>query len=104
MPTSKLHSTDLPERKHVPLDDKPWWQYGHLWMVIAGPVAAVVVGVAMVAAALSVPDPLVATDYYRRGIEINQTLAAEQRLAAERGMQPALQGRNHAASAAPGEQ
>ena len=23
------------------LDDKPWWTYGHLWLVISGPVSVV---------------------------------------------------------------
>lgn len=73
----------------------PWWRYGHVWLVIAGPVAAVLVGLAMLAAALSQPDPVVAADYYRRGIEINKTLAAGQRK-----QLPAMLGRNHAATPA----
>ena len=70
----------------------PWWSYGHLWLVIAGPVAAIVVGVAMLVVALRIPDP-VAADYYRKGLEINKALAAQ-----ERNQLPALLGRNHAAS------
>jgi len=23
------------------MDDKPWWSYGHLWLVISGPVSVV---------------------------------------------------------------
>jgi uncharacterized protein len=37
---------------------------------------------------------VIESDYYRRGIEINKTLAAE------RAQLPALQGRNHAATPA----
>ncbi len=37
-------------------------------------------------------DPVVAEDYYRRGMEMNKTLAAE------KAALPALQGRNHAAT------
>jgi hypothetical protein len=38
--------------------------------------------------------PLVAQDYYRRGVEINKQLARE------RALLPAMQGRNHAATPA----
>ncbi|MEO8655173.1 MAG: nitrogen fixation protein FixH, partial [Ramlibacter sp.] len=40
------------------------------------------------------PDPVLAEDYYRRGMEINQTLAKS------RSLTPALHGRNHAATPA----
>ncbi len=74
----------------------PWWRFPLVWMVIAGPAAVVVAGAATVWIAVLTPDPLVAEDYYRRGMNINQTLA-EQR----RALVPAVQGRNHAASPAP---
>ncbi len=73
----------------------PWWRHGMVWMLIAGPVAVVVAGFATLALALRTPDPLVAEDYYRRGIEINKTLAQE---AAGKSLMPAQQGRNHAAT------
>lgn len=79
------------------MDTQPWWRYGHLWLVIAGPVVAVMVGLAMLAAALSLPDPVVAADYYRRGMDINKTLAEK-----ARNQMPAQQGRNHAATPMPG--
>ena len=73
----------------------PWWKYGHVWLVIAGP--AVVVVAALVTAVIAVrgADPVVEADYYRRGIEINKALAA-----GERARLPAVQGRNHAATPA----
>jgi hypothetical protein len=40
------------------------------------------------------PELLVAQDYYRRGVEINKTIAAER----ARALTPAAQGRNHAAT------
>lgn len=73
----------------------PWWKHGHVWLVLAGPVAVVVAGVLTIVIAASSPDPVVEADYYRRGIEINQRLAA-----GERPNLPALQGRNHAATPA----
>ncbi|CAN5219872.1 hypothetical protein BH10PSE18_BH10PSE18_41260 [soil metagenome] len=71
----------------------PWYRYPLVWMVIAGPAAVVVAGFATLWIAIRIPDPVVAEDYYRQGVEINKTLAdnAKQRL-------PALAGRNHAAT------
>lgn len=70
-----------------------WWRYPYVWMVIAGPVSAMVVGFTMLFVALASPDPVVAQDYYRRGLEINRTLA-------ERPLMPAMAGRNHATTPA----
>lgn len=75
----------------------PWWRYGHVWLIIAGPAIVVVAGFITLALALRSPDPLVARDYYRQGIEINKTLAEQP----AKALLPAMQGRNHAASPAP---
>ena len=72
----------------------PWWKFGYVWMVIAGPAVVVVAGFATLWLALANPESLVAEDYYRQGIEINKTLAAER----EKSLLPAVQGRNHAAT------
>ena len=68
----------------------PWWRFGMVWMVIAGPAVVVVAGLVTGWIAINGADTLVSTDYYRRGIEINKTLL------------PAVQGRNHAATPVPG--
>jgi hypothetical protein len=78
-----------------PANSAPWWRHGHVWLLIAGPAVVVVAGVATVLIALRHPDPVLAEDYYRRGIEINRTLARD------KALMPALQGRNHAATPAP---
>jgi uncharacterized protein len=70
----------------------PWWKHGHVWLLVAGPAAVVVAGVVTAWLAVRGADPLVAEDYYRRGIEINKQLAAE------RARMPAAQARNHAAT------
>jgi len=70
---------------------KPWWQYGHVWLIIAGPAAVVVAGFVTLAIAIKTPDPVVAEDYYKRGLNINQTLAAEK----DMQLAPAMQARNH---------
>jgi hypothetical protein len=72
---------------------RPWWQHGHVWLVISGPAVVVVAGFVTAWIAVKTDDPVVAVDYYRRGVEINRTLAAREKAAL-----PALQGRNHAAT------
>ncbi|MDO8756127.1 MAG: FixH family protein [Polaromonas sp.] len=76
-----------------PVSPVPWWKYGHVWLVIAGPAIVVVAAFVTAWIAISNPDPVLAEDYYRRGMEINKTLAAQ-----EKARMPALQGRNHAAT------
>ena len=78
-----------------PANSVPWWRHGHVWLLIAGPAVVVVAGVATILIALRHPDPVLAEDYYRRGVEINRTLARD------KALMPALQGRNHAATPAP---
>jgi len=73
---------------------KPWWKFGHVWLVIAGPAVVVVAGVVTAIIAVSAPDPVVRSDYYRQGIEINKTLGG----AESSSLAPALQARNHAAT------
>lgn len=70
-----------------------WWKHGYVWMILAGPAVVVVAGIATFVIAVRTPDPVVATDYYRRGIELNKTLRAH-----EKATLPAVQGRNHAAT------
>ena len=79
----------------IPDDCPPWWRHGHVWLIISGPAAVVVAGLITAWIAVASPDPVVADDYYRRGLDINKTKARE------RALLPALQGRNHAATPAP---
>jgi hypothetical protein len=72
-------------------DSKPWWKYGHVWLIIAGPAAVIVAGFFTLGIAIRMPDPVIADDYYRRGLDINKTLAAEKDLQ----LAPAMQSRNH---------
>lgn len=77
-------------------DPQPWWKFGHVWLVIAGPAIVVVAGFITFAIAARAPDPVISPDYYRKGVEINQTLQE----AEEAVMAPALKARNHAATPA----
>lgn len=73
----------------------PWWKFGYVWMIVAGPAIVVVAGFITLYLAITRPDPVVSQDYYRQGIEINNRQEKEVFPA---GLAPAVQGRNHAAT------
>ncbi|WP_296448781.1 FixH family protein [Rhodoferax sp. UBA5149] len=73
----------------------PWWKFGHVWLVVAGPAIVVVASFVTLYLAVTRPDPLVTEDYYRKGIEINKTLELDAHAAS---LAPAVQARNHAAT------
>lgn len=75
------------------LPSKAWWHYGHMWLVVGGPLAVIAASFVTLYFAIQVPDPVVDTDYYQKGIDINKTLDAQRD-----GMAPAIQARNHAAT------
>lgn len=66
----------------------PWWRHGHVWLVIAGPLAVVVAGFATLWLAVRTPDPVVTGAPPRRA---QATYDAHT---------PAQQARNHAATPA----
>ncbi len=70
---------------------EPWWKFGHVWLVLAGPALVVVAGLVTAYIAMRAPDPVLAEDYYRRGLEMNKTLALEK----AKQLAPAMQTRNH---------
>lgn len=86
----------MTESPESPETQEPWWRHGHVWLLISGPAAVVIAALVTAWIAVSGQDPVVADDYYRRGIDINKTLARD------KAMLPALQGRNHAATPAAG--
>lgn len=73
----------------------PWWRYGLVWLVISGPAVVVVAGLITAWIAVHSQDPVVDENYYQSGLNINKTLAEQERL---RALTPALKGRNHAAT------
>ncbi len=75
---------------------QPWWKFGHVWLVISGPLVVVVAGFFTLYLAVRTPDPVVTEDYYRKGIEINRTLGADR--PATGSLAPAIAARNHAAT------
>lgn len=69
----------------------PWWRYKMVWLVISGPAAVVVAGVATMVLALTHIDPV-----------LDEPSSAAARVAAAKTpAAPAQQARNHAATPAP---
>ena len=63
----------------------PWWRVGMVWLVLAGPAAVVVAGLATAGIALHGAEPVLSSETDSKFSE-----------------RPAVQGRNHAATARPG--
>lgn len=64
---------------------EPWWRYRMVWLVVAGPAAVVLAGLATFWIAASNPDPVVGD-------------TAKSRPNSSNAYEPAQQARNHAAS------
>ena len=64
----------------------PWYRERWPWILMAGPAAVVVAGIATAWIAFATADGLVADDYYKRGLGINAVLKREQ-TAAQRGIE-----------------
>jgi hypothetical protein len=57
---------------------RPWYREPWPWILMAAPAAAVLAGAATMWLAVNGADGLVADDYYKRGLAINQVLALEE--------------------------
>lgn len=69
--------------------DARWYREPFVWLLIALPATAVVVGFTLLGLAIHSDDGLVEDDYYRKGKEINRVLARD-RAAATRGLESTL--------------
>jgi hypothetical protein len=81
----------------APVQSQPWWKFGHVWLVIAGPVIVVIAGFITLWLAIRTPDPVVTSEEYRRGMERSKSLASD-----ASNLAPAVQARNHAQTGVPG--
>lgn len=68
-------------------DGQPWWKFGLVWMVFAGPAVVVVAGFTTLYIAVTNPDPV---------ITVTPRTAVQERQGITNA--PAMQGRNHAAT------
>lgn len=83
-----------PAQLHSPTTSPPWWRFGHVWLVIAGPAIVVVAGFATLWIAIAIPDPVLTGDHYSRAASAGQPGSA----LVPRNLSPAQQARNHAAT------
>lgn len=56
---------------------KPWYREPWPWLLMAGPAAVVVAGIATTVIAVTSFDGMVADDYYKQGLAINRVIARE---------------------------
>ena len=68
----------------------PWWQFGHVWLVIAGPLLVVVASFVSAYVAFQGNDTALIDD------PAAIRAAREMQLHKDRSMVPAIQARNHA--------
>lgn len=55
-------------------NNKPWYTFPMVWLVLAIPFSAVIMGVIIIWAAVDTDDGLVVDDYYKQGLEINRVI------------------------------
>ena len=73
--------------------NRPWWKEPYVWMVIGGPLSAVLACAVTAFYILQGPDAVVSESSYREGVEIKRQVHA-----AKPPMLPAQIGRNHSAT------
>jgi hypothetical protein len=71
----------------VQQEGQPWWRFGLVWMVLAGPAVVVVAGFITLYIAITNPDPV---------LTVTPRSAKQERQGITHA--PAMQGRNHAAT------
>lgn len=59
------------------IENKPWFKHPLVWMMIAIPFSAVIMGVIMIYLAVTTDDGLVADDYYKQGLAINEVISRD---------------------------
>jgi hypothetical protein len=73
--------------RRVQQEGQPWWRFGLVWMVFAGPAVVVVAGFITLYIAITNPDPV---------LTVTPRSAMQERQGITHA--PAMQGRNHAAT------
>ena len=72
-----------------PKSQRPWWSFGHLWLVIAGPLVVVVASFITFYLAANGQDPVLTKSTAEVRADAPDTLTT---------LAPAVQARNHAAT------
>lgn len=79
-------------REQAAVDSPPWWRLPIVWMVIGGPAAVVVASLTTAFIAAHGADPV---------LNMQERGGISERASTPESMTPALQARNHAATAKP---
>jgi uncharacterized protein len=57
----------------------PWYREPWPWLLMAGPIAVIIAGIVTLLLAIESSDGLVADDYYKQGMAINQIMQRDRR-------------------------
>lgn len=80
---------------------QPWWKFGHVWLVIAGPLVVVVAGFVTLYLAIRSPDPVIGGAGSGSGKASVQAAPQVGPATEANSLAPAMQARNHAATGIP---
>jgi len=61
------------------MNAKPWYREPWPWLLMTGPFVVVIAGIYTAWLAIATADGLVTDDYYKKGLVVNQTIAASER-------------------------
>lgn len=75
--------------------NRSWWQFGHVWLIVAGPAIVVVASFFTLYLAITRPDQIVTESHELERRPVSTTV---DRAALDASLAPALQARNHAAT------
>ena len=70
--------------------NRHWYNFPLVWMMISIPFSAVIMGVVMIWLAVDTNDGLVVDDYYKQGLEINGLISRDKKAAELEGDEVAL--------------
>lgn len=71
---------------------QPWWKFGHVWLILAGPAVVVVASFITLYLAIKTPDPVLTDELRSQSAKAAGT---------PESLAPAMQARNHAATGVP---
>ena len=88
-----MHQIDSFKSQKPSLQVRPWWKEPYVWMVISGPLSAVIACGITAVYILQGPDAVVSEEHYREGVVMSREVKI-----AMPPMQPADIARNHSAT------
>ncbi len=68
----------------------PWWKFGHVWLIVAGPAVVIVASFITLYLAVTRSDPVIGEDIESKNAEMIREASHSASLA------PAMKARNHA--------